>query len=150
MTELVTDAKITWKSIVALATALAGALSAANVAGFDLPPSLSKAMVLVGVGALVIERLAETVDNFVKVKWGSEAPALRGDLARAATVVQAVPAVKLAEDRIAGVADTVVKDVEVEVDKAMKDLAGLLGIAGKGPVTVEPINPAPPAPTPQP
>lgn len=164
MTDLIKQARVTWKSIVALATALAGALSAANVAGFDLPPGLSKIMVAVGVGALFVERLAETVDNYVLKKWGSISPAgraelelifakLRPELEKIADPVD-IELKKIIDAAKRDVA-VVEKDAEAWIDPAeLAKAKATLNAAGYDAVVSPnaPLSPtpAPPAPTPQP
>lgn len=68
---MLTDAKFTWKSLLAVLSTVAGSLTAANVAGLHLPTAVSVALVAIGGAILSWERLAEAIDNAVKSWWAS-------------------------------------------------------------------------------
>ena len=63
--------KLTWKSIVGLLAALAGALSASSVATFGLPTSVSNILILIGGFILAAERIADAIDNSVAAGTGA-------------------------------------------------------------------------------
>lgn len=99
---MLTDAKFTWKSLLAVLSALAGSLSAANVAGLHLPTAVSVALVAIGGAILSWERLAEAIDNAVKSWWASLPQSAQTELEHVAATVEHA---KLTEDARKELAD---------------------------------------------
>jgi len=136
VTDLIKQAKVTWKDIVGILSVLAGTLTQANVASLGLPSAVSKILIIAGFALVAISRVAETVDNYVLKKWASLTPAGRAEL-------------ELIYQKLLPELNKVAKPIDTELVKVKT----LLNEAGYS-VVVDPnapvvANPAPPAPTPQ-
>jgi hypothetical protein len=147
------NAKFTWKSSVGLLSALAGALTATNIAALHLPPSVSAALVAAGVGLLAFERAAEALDNAVKTWWESLPASTRSGIEDFAHVVDQEAVIQEIRQK----ADRMVTDVRNDLENLVQQHRQSLSRIGTQPVPTvlpayktasdgTPLNEPPPEP----